>query len=203
MSKIPDIEPYTNKGDTYYKYKNWLEEMFFSATCAYCLIHTHPRSWQIDHYRPRKRFPREALDPDNLLISCSSCNRCKSDFFDEHNPEIIFNCRKEDISEFVALDETTGKLIPKKSVQKKTKERVLFNIRRFKLNRLEYQNARKDLVDFLREVETHDTGNIIINFLSKRYLLFHVLDVKIEKTVKRKILKKRDENIATYRKQLS
>lgn len=203
MPKIPDIKPYVNEGNLYYKYRNWLGEMFYDGTCAYCLGYAGALSGEIDHYWPRKHFPGEFLNPDNLLISCSNCNRCKSDFFDERNPKMIFNCRKEDLSKLVIIDEATGELSPRKPIQKKDKERVLFNVKKFKLNFPPKKRARKELVDFLRGLEIYNQGNHIIDFLSNRYLFFHVFDIKIKKRIKKKILEQRVKNISDYKEAAS
>ncbi len=134
MAKIPYVRPYENSGTNYKRYKKWLGEVFYSNTCAFCFLSMTPNSPTIEHYYPKGKFPYKESDPKNLLLSCSGCNSIKSDFFDEQNPGIIFNCRKENLSKILDINKTTGELKPKKSLNDKKKERALFNIKKFKLN---------------------------------------------------------------------
>jgi len=51
----------------------------FECRCAYCLIHerdyqTH-ESFQIDHFKPRSRFPELERTYSNLYYSCQLCNK--------------------------------------------------------------------------------------------------------------------------------
>ena len=51
----------------------------FECRCAYCLIHerdyqTH-ESFQIDHFKPRSRFPQLERTYSNLYYSCQLCNK--------------------------------------------------------------------------------------------------------------------------------
>jgi len=57
----------------------------FHSKCAYCEVKTEASDWgNIEHYRPKSRFPELAFDWDNLLWACSRCNSgCKGDEFPE------------------------------------------------------------------------------------------------------------------------
>ena len=62
-------------------YLNWLRDEF-SFRCVYCLYRetwlTRKADWQIDHFIPKSIHPEGALDYDNLVYSCSSCNHSKA-----------------------------------------------------------------------------------------------------------------------------
>jgi hypothetical protein len=62
-------------------YLNWLRDEF-SFRCVYCLRRetwlTLEADWQIDHFVPKSILPKGALDYDNLVYSCSSCNHSKA-----------------------------------------------------------------------------------------------------------------------------
>ncbi len=51
--------------------------------CVYCDLHENEMRGQtvmeIDHFRPRGKFPELANKPHNLVWSCAECNRQKSD----------------------------------------------------------------------------------------------------------------------------
>jgi hypothetical protein len=79
-------EPHTRRhgpmGYTKYRlYRNWLRDEF-SFRCVYCLRRetwlTLKADWQIDHFVPKSIHPKGALDYDNLVYSCSSCNHSKA-----------------------------------------------------------------------------------------------------------------------------
>lgn len=62
-------------------YHNWLRDEFV-FTCVYCLRRetwaTLKRDWEIDHFVPKSIHPEGALDYDNLVYACSTCNRSKA-----------------------------------------------------------------------------------------------------------------------------
>ena len=55
----------------------------FEERCAYCLIHEVLRggleNFEIDHFKPRARFPDELGNFYNLYYSCHPCNFVKRD----------------------------------------------------------------------------------------------------------------------------
>lgn len=57
--------------------------------CAYCeskILHVHHS--EIEHIKPKSKFPEQTFEWTNLTISCSLCNNKKSDFYDESRPLI-------------------------------------------------------------------------------------------------------------------
>lgn len=67
----------------------------FRFRCAYCGIHESElpseRSWQIDHFKPRHRFPGLTLSYDNLYYACIDCNSMKWSKWQE---ELIDPCKQ-------------------------------------------------------------------------------------------------------------
>lgn len=63
------------------QYRNWLRDEF-SFRCVYCLRRetwvTLRADWQLDHFVPRSIHPQGALDYDNLVYTCSTCNHSKA-----------------------------------------------------------------------------------------------------------------------------
>lgn len=64
----------------YERYRPWLRDEFVFR-CVYCLKReqwgTIRRTYDIDHFRPQTLRPELALDYDNLLYACASCNSAK------------------------------------------------------------------------------------------------------------------------------
>lgn len=194
MSKLKTVKPYKNKAKSYFIYKEWLKELFFHNTCAYCLLNITPDNETIDHYQPQKHFPELRLNPDNLLLCCSKCNRNKSDCFS--NPK-IFNCRKENLGNLIEVDKE-GRVNLKKKRQftkpftRKATQRVIDNIKILKLNTPEKIEARKGLFEFLHAI---GKNNVIDNYLASRYLFFFILNINIPKSEKVKLEKCRKQRI--------
>ena len=66
----------------YERYRPWLRDEF-TFRCVYCLKREEwglvRASYNLDHFRPQAHHPRAALDYDNLLYACISCNSAKRD----------------------------------------------------------------------------------------------------------------------------
>jgi len=72
----------SKKYKSYHSYKSYLREDF-SKRCGYCndldVLCGGRRGFQIDHFRPQKKFEHLKINYDNLIYSCPYCNRAKSD----------------------------------------------------------------------------------------------------------------------------
>jgi hypothetical protein len=80
------------------------------AVCMYCSF-SEPS--QVEHYRPKARFPELAFSYTNFLWCCSICNSTyKGEQFPDSNPdEIILNPIDGNVWDFFFLDERFGRLI--------------------------------------------------------------------------------------------
>jgi uncharacterized protein (TIGR02646 family) len=82
--------------------KKALREIFHDK-CAYCEAKiTHVTYPHIEHYRPKKKYPRYTFTWDNLLLACAKCNgkEYKGDEFplkdgDENKPLLLNPCEDE------------------------------------------------------------------------------------------------------------
>ncbi|MBL8205243.1 MAG: hypothetical protein JNM09_13495 [Blastocatellia bacterium] len=65
----------------YGKFRPWLRDEF-SFRCVFCLRRetwgVKHANWDIDHFTPQMAAPLRALDYENLLYVCSTCNSRKS-----------------------------------------------------------------------------------------------------------------------------
>jgi len=76
-----------NANGQYYAYGQYKQEIREDCLgrCVYCDVHENENGGQdsmnLDHFRPKKYEEHEQLinDPNNLVWSCSGCNRLKSD----------------------------------------------------------------------------------------------------------------------------
>lgn len=55
-----------------------------ASRCAYCDASiSHVTFGDVEHYRPKSRYPHLVVDWDNLALACDRCNQYKADAFDE------------------------------------------------------------------------------------------------------------------------
>ena len=59
--------------------------------CVYCDIHENENggqvNMQLDHFRPKQKFPHLRNNPNNLHWSCAECNKLKTDYWPAENPD--------------------------------------------------------------------------------------------------------------------
>src|SRR5437879_2084972 len=102
----------------YRRYKQALREDF-EYRCAYCLLHEGDpygggfRHFQIDHFRPRIKFPELTNTYSNLYYSCAWCNGAKSQKWPsdvEHTHGFVFvdPCVEDLYATHAKLDPSTG-----------------------------------------------------------------------------------------------
>ena len=76
-----------SNGEHYASHREYRQEIRQDCLgrCVYCDLHENEMRGQtvmeIDHFRPRGKFPELANKPHNLVWSCADCNRQKSDYW--------------------------------------------------------------------------------------------------------------------------
>lgn len=67
---------------TYKSFRPWLRDEFLFR-CVYCLKREQwslvQSLYSLDHFLPQARFPKAALDYENLLYACITCNSAKGE----------------------------------------------------------------------------------------------------------------------------
>jgi uncharacterized protein (TIGR02646 family) len=100
---IKDAEKKYNHSEV----KQALEEMF-QGKCAYCeAVISHVSYGDIEHFRPKSKFPEKCFEWDNLLLACSICNgkQQKGDNFPEATDDgPLVNPVDEDPEDFFSFD---------------------------------------------------------------------------------------------------
>jgi HNH endonuclease len=66
---------------TYQSFKDWLRDEF-TFRCVFCLVRERwypngDHAFSVEHLIPQDLEPKKALDYDNLLYACLTCNSCK------------------------------------------------------------------------------------------------------------------------------
>jgi hypothetical protein len=141
----------------YKQYKQALREDF-QYRCAYCILHEGPHGvggfhqFQIDHFRPRNKFPELTNTYSNLYYACSWCNRAKSDTWpsdEEQTLGFVFvdPCIEDLYTTHASLDPSTGKLNPRTNAGD-------FTITEIQLNRRLFKTVRKKRVEAQDDIES-------------------------------------------------
>jgi uncharacterized protein (TIGR02646 family) len=148
--------------------KSALIEMF-NGKCAYCESHIiHINYGDIEHFRPKSKFPEFCFEWDNFLLSCSICNgkSNKGNKFPlESEGDFIVNPVEENPNDFFRFefDENTRLflLFPKD-------ERAKTTIDTIGLNREKLANIRtKELISILELISKIEITEMILDELSE------------------------------------
>lgn len=106
-----------------------------SDHCSYCdgyPIDTTGEK-EVDHFRPKRAFPREAFDWKNLYLVCTACNKAK---LDEWNAQLL---RPDDptysFERYFWVDALTGELKSNPAASDEDQARAKETIRIFNLQR--------------------------------------------------------------------
>ena len=108
-----------------------LERVFFGI-CAYCEGYTRG---EVDHFRPKSKFPHLVYSWANWLFACHDCNRAKSDSWPATgfvNP--CATSESDRPEHFFTFDTQTGLIKPHESLSSQRREMAAETIRALKLN---------------------------------------------------------------------
>lgn len=199
--------PTLDDGAVYGEYLPWLLHEFYWNTCAYCLC--HHVSLAIDHFVPTTFDPTRANDPDNLLPSCTGCNRAKSDYHPDHDARrrlprdatgfLPIDVRVEDLATFFEL-KPSGEL---KAHNPDTIERATWHaVTLFHLTFDSWRKVRSELYEMLsvagslrrRAIPDEERAaplGALVDYLARRWLLLHALDVPVDAELREMIVERR------------
>ena len=138
------VEYYTQRTGTKPQYSRWTDfkgdlERTFYGLCAYC---ESTCSGEVDHFRPKSRFPELVYDWANWLLACHDCNHAKGDkwptggYVDpcgtSPNPETVFD-----------FDTLNGRIIPKHGLSSADHLQAQMMIDDLRLNERHHRGKRR------------------------------------------------------------
>ncbi len=92
MARFTRTTPVPFVTKTYSKFRLYIRADF-EQCCAYCYFHEFnahgEKNFQIDHYRPKDKFPELICDFHNLYWACAVCNGIKSKSNQWPKPELL------------------------------------------------------------------------------------------------------------------
>ena len=122
----------------------------FSGLCGYCEEAT---DGQIDHFRPKSKFPRLVYAWPNWVFACPDCNLRKADQWSSGgyvDPcAVTLPARPE---EFFAFDTATGELLPQPGLTVRRRRKALQTIAYLGLNEAHHLKKRLHLLGLLNEI---------------------------------------------------
>lgn len=115
-----------------------------NGKCAYCESKiSHVYYGDVEHIRPKSRFPAERLSPENLTLVCAICNGSKSDYWDDDLS--VLNPFKDNPSDHLFA---FGFLL----LRRPGAERGRITISQLDLNRVNLLERRRERVELLQSL---------------------------------------------------
>lgn len=114
--------------------------------CIYCESSIpHVDSGEIEHIKPKSKFPNLTFEWENLTFACSVCNKKKLDYYDEQCP--ILNPYQDDISQYLIALGSMIAVHPQDILKRGEITR-----RRLSLNRPELVEKRTEKLEMLENL---------------------------------------------------
>ena len=102
----------------------------FSGLCAYC---EERDKGEVDHFRPKSRFPERVYQWSNWIFACHNCNQSKRDKWPPGG--YVDPCSKRERPEsFFRFDTTTGEILPKPELSPDLRDKAQKTIDDLSLN---------------------------------------------------------------------
>ena len=123
----------------------------FRSLCAYC---EQICQGEIDHFRPKRRFPMAVYEWTNWVFACRDCNHAKGDKWPA--PGLVnpcTDCVQEFPERYFRFDTLTGEILPAKGLTERRRARALTTITELKLNGRHHLKRRKRFLWFLWSYE--------------------------------------------------
>ena len=148
------ISHYRDGSDTKPTDSHWrafhdaLGERFYYL-CAYCEDRT---DGEVDHFRPKSRFPELVYEWSNWLFACNSCNRAKGDKWPDSgyvNP--CSDSAEEHPENYFDFDTGTGEVIPRIGLSPDRRRRAIDTIEDLRLNSRRIVDDRLSWIRMVRE----------------------------------------------------
>ena len=152
--------------------KQYLLEEQENSCCPYCEIEISLYNSQIEHIKPKDKFPKLLADHNNLVACCLESKRCGNSKANKWD-ELFINLVTENPEDYFKYDIKTGKIIPIfKEKEKFEKAEYTIDLLNLNDNRL-CNIRRKYILEFLSYSSNNENNlsNYPIKFPSlRRYL---------------------------------
>ena len=153
------VEYYTQRTGTKPQDSRWTDfkgdlERTFYGLCAYC---ESTCSGEVDHFRPKSRFPELVYDWANWLLACHDCNHAKGDKWPTGGyVDPCATLTPERPENFFDFDTLTGEIVPQAGLSSTSRRAAQTMIDDLKLNEHHHLSDRLKCV-LLVDLATKDS----------------------------------------------
>lgn len=138
----------TRPSDSHWRDFSWLLASAFHGLCAYC---EDRDKGEVDHFRPKSRFPELVYGWTNWVFSCHSCNRAKGEAWPDVGYVDPCDASEDQRPErFFDFDAETGEILPRRGLIRAEVDRAWQMIHDLDLNGWHHWRSRLEWVTFLR-----------------------------------------------------
>lgn len=125
--------------------KNYMLEYEQNYYCPYCELKINVEESQVEHIKPKEKFPELMHEYSNYLTGCKSPKTC-GQFKANQWSEKFIDPTVEDPEEYFTYDIKTGKIIPKEKERLKV-EKADYTIKVLNLNDKRLCEIRKTFIE--------------------------------------------------------
>ena len=141
----------------------------FLGICAYCEEYC---SGEVDHFRPKSKFPHLVYEWSNWLFACHDCNHAKSGKW----PSVgyVDPCARICASHperFFTFDLTTGEILPREDLTSGHRARAQNTIDDLKLNARHHLKSRTKTLTYIEGTIPTDPDDESLNIKAERQYL--------------------------------
>ena len=183
------VDYYTNGTGNKPSDSRWLDytdtmKVLFSHLCAFC---EEECKGEIDHFRPKSKFPRKVYDWSNWLFSCHDCNGSKLAKWPSCgyvNPCSMNPSMRPEV--FFEFDHSVFMIFPKKNLVENKKKKAENTIRDLRLNDFHHIKRRsewiglvsayfasldKDTIVYSEAIEKFMSETIALSSFTRSYII--------------------------------
>ena len=129
----------------------------FSTNCGYCERNCRG---EVDHFRPKSRFPALVYEWSNWIFACHECNQAKGDKWSETGYVDPCAVPESDRPEnYFTFDTETGEIIPLDDLDQARYEKAATMIDDLSLNDDQHMKRRDRLLKALAAIMPNDPGD--------------------------------------------
>lgn len=138
------------------EYHEPLSKSFYNL-CGYC---EEKCKGEVDHFRPKSRFPERVYQWSNWIFSCHDCNHAKLDkWFAMGYVDPCAETRAEHPENYFEFDVTTGEILPRQGLTARREEKSWRMIDDLHLNAHHHLKARTEWIEVLSGVISENSSH--------------------------------------------
>ena len=112
----------------------------FSGLCGYCECSC---KGEVDHFRPKSRFPESVYEWSNWILACHDCNQAKVDKWPEDGyVDPCAELASDKLETYFTFDTKTGEIVPLKELDSDRWDKAQGMIEDLNLNAWHHLRAR-------------------------------------------------------------